>query len=64
MRLAAAISIRRDGAELFASDPHWKDLLHDYEYFHAETGEGLGASQIDEWRGKARLRSSCGLRSG
>ena len=48
-------------AELFAKDPHWKDLLLYYEYFHAETGEGLGAghqtgwtglvaSLIDEWR--------------
>jgi hypothetical protein len=45
----------------FADDPHWRDLLLFYEYFHAETGEGLGASHqtgwtalvaslIDEWR--------------
>jgi hypothetical protein len=42
-------------------DPHWRDLILFHEYFHAETGEGLGASHqtgwtalvaslIDEWR--------------
>ena len=42
-------------------DPHWRDHLPFHEYFHAETGEGLGAchqtgwtglvaSLIDEWR--------------
>ena len=36
-------------AELFAHDPHWKDLLLYYEYFHAETGEGLGASHQTGW---------------
>ena len=45
----------------FQDDPHWRDLPLFYEYFHAETGEGLGASHqtgwtalvaslIDEWR--------------
>jgi hypothetical protein len=48
-------------AELFAHDPHWKDLILFYEYFNGDTGEGLGASHqtgwtalvaslIDEWR--------------
>ena len=48
-------------AELFARDPHWKDLILFYEYFNGDTGEGLGASHqtgwtalvaslIDEWR--------------
>ncbi|MGO9418224.1 hypothetical protein [Roseiarcus sp.] len=27
----------------FRSDPHWRDLQLFYEYFHAETGQGLGA---------------------
>jgi hypothetical protein len=42
-------------------DPHWRDLLLFHEYFHGDTGEGLGAchqtgwtglvaSLIDEWR--------------
>lgn len=38
-------------AELFAKDPHWKDLLHFYEYFHADSGEGLGASHQTGWTG-------------
>ena len=28
---------------------HWKDLLLFHEYFHAETGEGLGASHQTGW---------------
>ena len=47
--------------EKFQSDPHWRDLLLSYEYFHGDTGRGLGASHqtgwnalvatlIDEWR--------------
>jgi len=38
-------------AELFAKDPHWKDLLLFYEYFHGDTGEGLGASHQTGWTG-------------
>ncbi|HEY8711884.1 MAG TPA: glucosidase, partial [Thermoanaerobaculia bacterium] len=38
-------------AELFAHDPHWKDLVLFYEYFNAETGEGLGASHQTGWTG-------------
>jgi hypothetical protein len=38
-------------AELFAHDPHWKDLILFYEYFNAETGEGLGASHQTGWTG-------------
>ncbi len=45
----------------FADDPHWRDLILFYEYFHGDTGAGLGASHqtgwtalvaslIDEWR--------------
>ncbi|MBP6507192.1 MAG: hypothetical protein KA257_06470 [Opitutaceae bacterium] len=33
----------------FVSDPHWKDLLLFHEYFHGETGEGLGASHQTGW---------------
>lgn len=33
----------------FAADEHWKDLILFYEYFHAETGEGLGASHQTGW---------------
>jgi hypothetical protein len=32
------------GAEKFQSDPHWRDYILFYEYFHGDTGAGLGAS--------------------
>ena len=28
----------------FQDDPHWRDHLLFYEYFHGDTGAGLGAS--------------------
>jgi hypothetical protein len=36
-------------AELFAHDPHWKDLIWFFEYFNGDTGEGLGASHQTGW---------------
>lgn len=33
----------------FASDPHWNDHLHFFEYYHPETGQGLGASHQTGW---------------
>ena len=33
----------------FADDPHWKDLLLFYEYFHGDTGRGVGASHQTGW---------------
>jgi hypothetical protein len=35
----------------FQDDPHWRDYLLFYEYFHADTGEGLGASHQTGWTG-------------
>jgi hypothetical protein len=35
----------------FDDDPHWRDLLLFYEYFHAETGQGLGAAHQTGWTG-------------
>ena len=35
----------------FQHDPHWKDLLLFNEYFHAETGLGLGAMHQTGWTG-------------
>jgi hypothetical protein len=35
----------------FRSDEHWRDLLLFYEYFHAETGQGLGAAHQTGWTG-------------
>jgi hypothetical protein len=34
---------------LYAADPHFRDLLLFHEYFHAETGQGLGASHQTGW---------------
>jgi len=39
------------GAEMFQNDPHWRDLLLFYEYFHGENGAGLGASHQTGWTG-------------
>ena len=33
----------------FAADPRWKDLLLFHEYFHGDTGRGLGASHQTGW---------------
>jgi hypothetical protein len=33
----------------FAGDPHWRDLVRFNEYFHGETGLGLGASNQTGW---------------
>jgi hypothetical protein len=49
------------GTPRFQEDPHWRDYLLFYEYFHGDNGAGLGASHqtgwtalvaslIDEWR--------------
>ena len=35
----------------YASDPHWKDLVLFYEYFHGETGRGCGANHQTGWTG-------------
>jgi len=37
------------GDARYASDPHWKDLVLFYEYFHGETGRGVGASHQTGW---------------
>jgi hypothetical protein len=34
---------------IFARDPHWKDLQLFHEYFHGDTGQGLGASHQTGW---------------
>jgi hypothetical protein len=33
----------------FAGDPHWKDLVLFHEYFHGDTGRGVGASHQTGW---------------
>ncbi len=49
------------GSKRFQEDPHWRDYILFYEYFHGDNGAGIGASHqtgwtalvaslIDEWR--------------
>jgi hypothetical protein len=49
------------GSRIFQEDPYWKDLILFYEFYHGDTGTGLGASHqtgwsalvaalIDDWR--------------
>jgi hypothetical protein len=33
----------------YAADPHWRDLALFYEYFHGDTGRGVGASHQTGW---------------
>jgi hypothetical protein len=35
----------------FQTDPHWRDLLLFYEYFHGDNGAGIGASHQTGWTG-------------
>ena len=35
----------------FQHDPHWRDLLLFYEYFHGDNGAGIGASHQTGWTG-------------
>jgi hypothetical protein len=39
------------GAEKFQSDPHWRDHILFFEYFHGDKGAGLGASHQTGWTG-------------
>jgi hypothetical protein len=55
-RRLAKLFLRREGKRpvygstaLFQDDPYWRDLILFYEYFHGETGEGLGASHQTGW---------------
>ena len=37
------------GTKKFADDPHWKDHVLFFEYFHGDNGAGLGASHQTGW---------------
>ena len=58
-RRLGAIFLRNDrgerpvygGARKFQDDPHWRDLVLFYEYFHGDNGAGLGASHQTGWTG-------------
>jgi hypothetical protein len=57
-RLVGLFLERADGTRpvfgetrLFQRDPAWHDLIPFHEYFHADTGAGLGASHQTGWTG-------------
>jgi len=37
------------GETQYADDPHWRDLVLFHEYFHGDTGRGVGASHQTGW---------------
>jgi hypothetical protein len=39
------------GTKMFQEDPHWRDYILFYEYFHGDNGAGLGASHQTGWTG-------------
>ena len=39
------------GSQKFQTDPHWRDHILFYEYFHGDNGAGLGASHQTGWTG-------------
>jgi hypothetical protein len=39
------------GAQKFQTDPNWRDHILYYEYFHGDSGAGLGASHQTGWTG-------------
>jgi hypothetical protein len=39
------------GTDTFQRDPHWRDYILFYEYFHGDNGAGLGASHQTGWTG-------------
>ena len=60
------------GTKKFQEDPHWRDYILFYEYFHADNGAGLGASHQTGWTGTiargldlfARMNSTDALKTG
>ena len=50
------------GAAKFQDDPHWRDLVLFYEYFHGDDGRGIGASHQTGWTGCiARIIQASGI---
>jgi hypothetical protein len=39
------------GEQKFQTDPHWRDNILFYEYFHGDNGAGVGASHQTGWTG-------------
>ncbi len=51
--------------EKFQQDPHWRDLVLFFEYFHGDNGSGLGASHQTGWTGLIAnlIQQSCAQHS-
>jgi len=48
------------GTQKFQDDPHWRDYVLFYEYFHGDNGAGIGASHQTGWTGVvAKLIQQC-----
>jgi hypothetical protein len=43
------------GTAKFQEDPHWRDYILFYEYFHGDNGAGLGASHQTGWTGTVAM---------
>ncbi|HEU5269595.1 MAG TPA: hypothetical protein VFU36_06690 [Jatrophihabitans sp.] len=61
-RLVATFLVGADGRRpvhgglpLLQTDPHWRDLILFYEYFHGDNGAGIGASHQTGWTGSVAL---------
>jgi hypothetical protein len=57
-RLISNFQQKEDGSRpihaldpMYQTDPHFKDLVLFYEYFHGDTGRGVGASHQTGWTG-------------
>jgi hypothetical protein len=57
-RLASIFLCDADGrrpvngdARKYQEDPHWRDCIQFYEYFHGDNGRGIGASHQTGWTG-------------
>ena len=45
--------------DYMATDPFWRDLIPFHEYFHGDTGQGLGASHQTGWTATVALLIQC-----
>jgi hypothetical protein len=51
LRDASGARPAHGAARKFADDPHWRDLLLFHEYFHGDSGAGIGANHQTGWTG-------------
>ena len=51
MRDGTAAARSSATVETFQADPHFRDYVPFHEYFHGDTGRGLGASHQTGWTG-------------